>query len=112
MSDSAPRLRIQAVPQHVALARGFVSAALQVLEVPGPVVEAVRLGVSELVTALVEIDAGAVVVEIGVPTSTVVVTSEAGLPEIVDPAAAVLQSLDGVHLASTGSAWTLTWEGR
>ena len=102
-------MRIDAVPEHVAIARGFAAAGLQVLDVDEELTESIRLIVSELVTILVENAAGAITVELDPAGRRFVIGSGETLPPVPEPIATILHALEGASVESVDQGWIIRW---
>ena len=102
------RIVLEGVPGNVALARAFAAATLHVLEAADDDVAAVRLIVSELVTALITDDADRVVIDVvdGEPF-VMRVGSGGSLPDLTEPADRVVEASLGVGLEVVDGRWLI-----
>jgi hypothetical protein len=112
VSGSGPRLTISSDVHNVSVARSFVTASLEVLDVTETDRDKAKLVTSELVTQLIATASGDdVVVEIReIPEPSFTIGSSRGLPPLPDDVVHILGALNGIGVESGEHAWTVTFE--
>jgi hypothetical protein len=106
---NGPAVELDATPGHVMVARAFTASTMRVLGCSDRDIEAVRLVVSEMVTALVRAGAGPIRVALTEDDNgcALVVAGPADLPELSGPVANVIEGTLGSAPQQRGNRWLI-----
>lgn len=103
-----PRIVLDAVADNVVLARAFAAATLHVLEAEDDDLAAIRLVVSELVTALINDGAERVVIDVvGGDPWALRIGSDGALPGLTPPANRIVEASLEVGLDIIDGRWQI-----